>query len=173
MLPGRVLTAGTPDMVGASTHPVDMSAATSCLSATSSSPLKPWVTLPTLQFAWSSGAVLNVASTAFIQKTHPAGTRPVRPSSVARGMDSANESTPSIGSAVNVIAIGGTDRLSASVRPWANLAQSLLVMSGSPVFGGTPRPVADESHVTLRAPRPARHVSPGRSRGTPADRNPP
>ena len=67
------------------TQPESSSAATSELPATSSSDLNPWVTLPTLQLPWSSATVPNVRSAAFIQKTQPAGTRPVRPSGSGAG----------------------------------------------------------------------------------------
>src|SRR4051794_41785693 len=88
------------------TQPESSSAATSELPATSSSDLKPWVTLPTLQLPWSSATVPNVRSAAFIQKTHPAGTRPVRPSGSGEGIGSSNIGIPGSGASENVMASG-------------------------------------------------------------------
>ena len=68
------------------TQPDSTNAATSEWPATSSSVANPWVRLPTLQLPWSAATVVNVRSTALVQKTHPAGTRPVRPSAVGSGM---------------------------------------------------------------------------------------
>src|SRR3954470_5448462 len=92
------------------THPESSSAATSELPPTSSRVLNPWVTLPTLQLPWSSATVPKVRSAAFIQKTQPAGTRPVRPSGSGAGIGSSNIATPSSGASENVIASGGGER---------------------------------------------------------------
>src|SRR5438876_10718987 len=108
------------------TQPESTRAATSALPATSSRVLKPWVTLPTLQLAWSSATVLNVRSAAFIQNTHPAGTRPVRPSAVGSGIGSSNGATPAGGSAENVIARGAAARCSASAKREASSGQDVV-----------------------------------------------
>ena len=71
--------------VSASTQPDSSSALTSPFASTSPSPRKPWVTLPTLQFAWSAATVEKVRLADLTQKTQPAGTRPVRPSSAGVG----------------------------------------------------------------------------------------
>src|SRR5207248_2845740 len=54
-----------------------------------------------------SGAVVKVRSVPSIQKTQPAGTRPVRPSGVGGGIGASNGSTPGGDASANVIAIGG------------------------------------------------------------------
>src|SRR4029078_455015 len=87
-------------------HPGASSAATSELPATSASVLKPWVTLPTLQLPWSSATGETVRSPPPIQNTQPAGTRPVRPSSVGGAIGSSNAGTSAGASAAKVIAIG-------------------------------------------------------------------
>src|SRR5262249_29304098 len=106
------------------TQPESSSAATSELPATSSRVLNPWVTLPTLQFPWSSATVPNVRSAAFIQNTQPAGTRPVRPSGIGAGIGSSNIGTPASGASENVIASGGAERCSTSLRAEASADQS-------------------------------------------------
>jgi hypothetical protein len=63
--------------------------------------------LPTLQLPWSAGAVVKVRSAPLIQKTQPAGTRPVRPSSAGGGMGASYGSTPAGAWAENVMATGG------------------------------------------------------------------
>src|SRR5947209_6598661 len=76
------------------TQPVASSAATSAFPATSCTVLKPWVTLPTLQFAWSSATVAKTPRAPSIQNTQPAGTAPVRPSGVGGGINTSNRETP-------------------------------------------------------------------------------
>src|SRR5207237_5293905 len=112
------------------TQPESSNAATSELAATSSKVLKPWVMLPTLQFAWSSATVAKVRSAALIQNTQPAGTRPVRPSGSGDGIGSSNVRTKSGTAAANVIASGGVARLSAKLRRSARSDQ-LAVDIGS------------------------------------------
>ena len=113
------------------TQPDSSRAATSLLPATSSSVLNPWVMLPTLQLAWSSATVVKVRSAAFIQKTQPAGTRPVRPSAAAAGIGSAKAGTPGgPAPAVNVMAIGASLRWRAALSPLAS-SRHFAVMSGS------------------------------------------
>ena len=124
------------------THPVSSSAATSELPATSASVLNPWVRLPTLQLPWSAATVENVRSVAFIQNTHPAGTRPVRPSGSASGIGSSNGATPAGVDSWNEMASGGEESLSESASWDASWDQSCLGMSretshplASPEFG--------------------------------------
>src|SRR3954470_19176268 len=108
--PGFSVTTGICGTTSIVTQPLSSNAATSELPATSSSVLNPCVTLPTLQFPWSSATVPNVFSAAFIQNTQPAGTRPVRPSAVGAAIGSSNIGTPSSGASENVIASGGGER---------------------------------------------------------------
>src|SRR5690349_1560980 len=103
---GRFVTTGMPGTSFSVTQPVLSRAATSALPATSARVLRPCVMLPTLQLLWSSGAVANVRSVDFIQNTQPAGTRPVRPSSVGGAVGSSKAGTPGAGSSANVMAIG-------------------------------------------------------------------
>src|SRR4051794_25336014 len=117
------------------TQPESSSAATSELPATSSSDLKPWVTLPTLQLPWSSATVPKVRSAAFIQKTHPAGTRPVRPSGSGAGIGSSNIGIPGSGASENVMASGAALRCRVSVRSAARAGQSWACESW--VMGGS------------------------------------
>src|SRR5258708_40353397 len=91
------------------TQPDSSSAATSEFPATSSRVAKPWVRLPTEQFAWSGATVENVRSVAWTQNTHPAGTRPVRPSSIGSGIGASNAATSGGTALSNPIAIGGTE----------------------------------------------------------------
>jgi hypothetical protein len=50
---------------------------------------------------------VNVPFAASIQKTHPAGTRPVLPSDVGSGIAASNDGAPCIASFEKVIASGG------------------------------------------------------------------
>ncbi|MBW8825161.1 MAG: hypothetical protein JF603_02255 [Acidobacteria bacterium] len=79
-------TGGIPGTMSIVTQPDSRRAATSEWVAASSRPMKPWVRLPTEQLPWSAATVEKVRSTAFIQKTQPAGTRPVRPSGIGAGI---------------------------------------------------------------------------------------
>src|ERR1039458_160896 len=97
------------------THPDATRAATSEWPATSSRVANQWVRLPTLQLPWSAATVENVRSSALVQNTHPAGTRPVRPSGVGSGIGASNGATPSGTDWEKVMAIGGVMRLSAWV----------------------------------------------------------
>src|SRR6478609_3512830 len=104
--PGASVTTGICGTTSIVTQPVSRSAATSPLPATSSRVTNPWVRLPTEQLPWSALTVENVDSVAWFQKTQPAGTRPVRPSSSGAGSGRSNGATPAGGAAENVIAIG-------------------------------------------------------------------
>src|SRR3954451_15522007 len=109
------------------TQPVSSSAATSLLPATSSRVTKPWVRLPTEQLPGSALTVENVLSVAWVQNTHPAATRPVRPSGSGSGIGRSNAATPAGGSAENVIAIGAAARESAPASRWASVVQLLVI----------------------------------------------
>jgi hypothetical protein len=61
-------------------------------------------------------ALLHQESFSGLQNTHPAGTRPVRPSGVGSGMGASNGTTPTGADAENVMATGGVLRSSAAVR---------------------------------------------------------
>ena len=105
--PGFSVTTGICGTTSIVTQPVSSSAATSLLPATSSSVLNPWVRLPTLQLPWSAATVEKVDSAAWIQKTQPAGTRPVRPSGSGAGIGRSNAGDAGRCGSENVIAIGG------------------------------------------------------------------
>src|SRR5262249_54017042 len=77
-----------------------------------------------LQLPWSSATVPKVRSAAFIQKTQPAGTRPVRPSGSGAGIGSSNMATPGSGASEKVIASGAALRWRASVSSPASAGQS-------------------------------------------------
>src|SRR5438309_1192774 len=112
------------------TQPAARSSATSPRVAASDSGISPWVTLPTLQLPWSAGTVLKVLVAASIQNTHPAGTRPVRPSGSAGGMGPSNAGTSPGGNSAKVMAIGGDVRWRASLSVAARVRQSVEVVMG-------------------------------------------
>jgi hypothetical protein len=110
------------------TQPDSRTTATSELPATSSRVLNPCVRLPTLQLPWSAATVLKVRWVAFIQNTHPAATRPVRPSGRGGGIGSSNGATPAGASAEKVIASGRAVRWSPALNASDSCRQSALVM---------------------------------------------
>jgi hypothetical protein len=72
--------------------------------------------------------VAKVLVVPLIQKTHPAGTRPVRPSAVGADIGASKRGTPEGGSCEKEIATGGTVRWRAFVSRAASETQSEVVI---------------------------------------------